>query len=155
MTPSFALSGLLAEPPTYDALSTEEIDALLVEMESDIRGADRDMREIDELEKKGVLGAGKLPGAFHLVYIRSARFYAYVLLIHSFFCLYSDYEKLDPRLQKVAKEYEEDVRLVASLESRIGSLMQRHASYVSTPLDFAEPNLTNPSLRSTLCQNCS
>lgn len=62
LTPSFALSGILPDAPTYDKMSAEEINAFLAEMESDIRAADRDMLEIDALEKKGVLGAGKLPG---------------------------------------------------------------------------------------------
>lgn len=35
----------------------------MVEMEPDIRAADRDMREIEALEKKGVTGAGKLAGS--------------------------------------------------------------------------------------------
>ena len=43
-------------------MSSEEVDAFLAEMEPDIRAADRDMLEIDALEKKGVTGAGKLPG---------------------------------------------------------------------------------------------
>lgn len=43
-------------------MSPEELDAFLVEMEPEIRAADRDMREIEMLEKKGVTGAGKLPG---------------------------------------------------------------------------------------------
>ena len=44
-------------------MSSEELDALLTEMEPDIRAADRDLREIDILEKRGVLAAGKLAGA--------------------------------------------------------------------------------------------
>jgi len=43
-------------------MTPEEINALLTEMEPDIRAADRDMQEIDALEKKGVLGAGNLAG---------------------------------------------------------------------------------------------
>ena len=62
LTPSFALSGILQDPPAYEKMTPEEIFAFLTEMEPDIRAADRDMLEIDTLEKKGVLGAGKLPG---------------------------------------------------------------------------------------------
>jgi hypothetical protein len=63
LTPAFALSGTLPEATgTYEHLSGPEIEALLAEMEPDIRAADRDVREIQELEKKGVLGAGKLEG---------------------------------------------------------------------------------------------
>ena len=64
MTPAFALSGASA-PPSYSSMSSEELDALLTEMEPDIRAADRDLREIDILEKRGVLAAGKLAGALH------------------------------------------------------------------------------------------
>lgn len=52
-------------------MSPEEFEALLQEMEPDIRAADRDMREIELLERKGVTGAGKLAGVYFLslVYI--------------------------------------------------------------------------------------
>lgn len=43
-------------------MSPEELDAFLSEMEPDIRAADHDMREIELLEQKGVLSAGKLAG---------------------------------------------------------------------------------------------
>lgn len=45
-------------------MSGAELEALLAEMEPDIRAADRDMREIEMLEGKGVTGAGKLGGAW-------------------------------------------------------------------------------------------
>ena len=65
LTSSFALSGLpnsLSTPPTYSSMSSTELDAFLSEMEGDIRSADRDLREVDALEKRGVTGAGKLAG---------------------------------------------------------------------------------------------
>ena len=39
-----------------------ELDALLTEMEPDLRAADRDLREIAQLESTGVCEAGKLAG---------------------------------------------------------------------------------------------
>lgn len=54
------LSGTISDPPTYDKMSAEEIDAFLTEMEPEIRTADRDMLEVEALEKKGVTGAGRL-----------------------------------------------------------------------------------------------
>ena len=48
--------------PTYDNMTAEELEALLSDMEPDVRAADRDMREIELLEQKGVLSAGKLAG---------------------------------------------------------------------------------------------
>lgn len=72
LTPASALSGILAEARPgaaasaasldYANMSPEEFDALLQEMEPDIRSADRDIREIEMLESKGVAGAGKLAG---------------------------------------------------------------------------------------------
>jgi len=62
LMPSFVLSGTIPDPPTYDKMSAEEMDAFLTEMEPEIRAADRDMLEIEALEKKGVTGAGRLLG---------------------------------------------------------------------------------------------
>lgn len=45
-------------------MTSEELDAFLSEMEPEIRAADRDLREIDILEKRGILGAGKLAGVW-------------------------------------------------------------------------------------------
>ncbi|PPQ74334.1 hypothetical protein CVT24_000688 [Panaeolus cyanescens] len=104
LTPSFALSGILPDPPTYDKMSPEEFNAYLSEMEPDIRNADRDMREIDTLEKKGVTGAGKLGAS----------------------------EQLRPRLDALIKAHAEDLELATSLELRIASLVERHATYVDT-----------------------
>jgi len=107
-------------------MTPEEITAFLTEMEPDIRAADRDMLEIDALEKKGVLGSGKLPGMSLLCCIT---FYA---SLNGFI----EQEKLQPRLQALLTAYEEDAKLAASLEARIASLVQKHGSYVclSIPL---------------------
>lgn len=103
LTASFALSGVLPGPvPTYENMSPEELEALLVEMEPEIRAADRDMREIEMLEQKGVTAAGKL----------------------------ADYETLQPRLDALLKAHQEDIGLAASLEKRIAALVDRHATHV-------------------------
>ncbi|KAF9006172.1 hypothetical protein BDQ17DRAFT_1389735 [Cyathus striatus] len=93
LTPAFALSGILPEPPTF-----------ITEMEPDIRAADRDMREIEILEKKGITEAGRL----------------------------TDYEVLQPRLSKLLDAHHEDLELATALEKRIASLVDRHATYVDT-----------------------
>ncbi|KAJ7116013.1 hypothetical protein C8R44DRAFT_628699 [Mycena epipterygia] len=98
LTPSFALS----EAPTYESMSASELEAFLVEMEPDIRAAERDMQEIEALEKKGVTGAGKL----------------------------GDYEALQPRLDALLKAHHEDLELAASLEKRVARLMEGHATQV-------------------------
>ncbi|KAG1860725.1 hypothetical protein DFJ58DRAFT_726001 [Suillus subalutaceus] len=103
LTAAFALSGVLPGPaPTYENMSPEELEALLVEMEPEIRAVDRDMREIEILEQKGVTAAGKL----------------------------ADYETLQPRLDALLKAHQEDIRLAASLEKRIAALVDRHATHV-------------------------
>jgi len=83
-------------------MSSSELEAFLTEMEPDIRAADRDMREIEILEKKGVTTAGKLP----------------------------DYEALRPRLKVLMQAHTVDVEQAASLEKRIAALMERHATHV-------------------------
>ena len=75
---------------------------MLAEMEPDIRAADRDLREIELLEKKDITGAGKL----------------------------SEYEVLQPRLDALMKAHEEDLHKAAELEKRIAALMNRYATNV-------------------------
>lgn len=77
----FALSGIIDAPlpstptsedgdrsisssllPIYQNMSSQELEAYFIEMEPDLRAADRDMREIEVLVGKGVTGAGKLGG---------------------------------------------------------------------------------------------
>lgn len=103
LTAAFALSGVLPGPaPAYENMSPEELEALLIEMEPEIRAADKDMREIEILEQKGVTATGKL----------------------------ADYETLQPRLDALLKAHQEDIRLAASLEKRIAALVDRHATHV-------------------------
>ena len=45
-------------------MSPTELAALATELEPDIRAADNDMREIDDLQQKGITGAGMLSGMF-------------------------------------------------------------------------------------------
>ena len=44
-------------------MSLTDLAALAAELEPDIRSADNDMREIDDLQRKGITGAGMLSGA--------------------------------------------------------------------------------------------
>ena len=74
-------------------------------MDVDIRAADRDLREIDILEKKDVTAAGKLP----------------------------EHATLQPRLDALMKANEEDLLKAAELEERIASIMDRYATNVCVP----------------------
>jgi hypothetical protein len=112
--------------PTYEGMSAEELEALLSDMEPDVRAADRDMREIELLEQRGVLSAGKLAGtrAFPPI-IRVLP----NVLTTCLFC--SDYEALQPRLHALLAAQEQDMKLAACLEKRIATLVERHATHVS------------------------
>jgi len=46
--------------------------ALAAELEPDIRAADNDMREIDDLQRKGITGAGALSGMLSVYRLRPA-----------------------------------------------------------------------------------
>jgi hypothetical protein len=52
-------------------MSPTELAALAAELEPDIRAADNDMREIDDLQQKGITGAGALSGVLSLSHWRT------------------------------------------------------------------------------------
>lgn len=101
LTPAFALSGTLPAitPPEYKDMSPTELAALAAELEPDIRAADNDIREIDDLQQKGITGAGTL----------------------------SDYEALQPRLEALLVRHQEDVDRAAVLEKRVASIVRQYA----------------------------
>lgn len=101
LTPSFALSGITPQTPF---LTSSELDALLSEMELDIRSAGRDLQEIEELEKRGVMGAEKL----------------------------RDCERLRGRLEALVNRHEEDLEKTKELEDKIARLLERHATKVDS-----------------------
>lgn len=97
-------------------------------MEPEIRAADSDMREIEALVKKGVTSSGKLAGMSICLSCCSNQANAY-----------ADYEALQPRLDALLKANAEDVELAASLERRIATLMQKHASSVRRSISPSTP----------------
>ncbi|CAE6484154.1 unnamed protein product [Rhizoctonia solani] len=98
LTPAFA-HGLTPSETT----SVSDLEALLLESEVDIRAADRDLREIADLESRGVLNAGKLPG----------------------------HEPLQPRVDALIQAHLEDLTKFESLEERIGVLISDYSSHVN------------------------
>ena len=102
-------------------MTPEELDAFLSEMEPDIKAADRDVREIDVLEKRGVLGAGKLSGAFQTSRVR--------MLMHDT-PRPTEFEEIKPRLDALSKAHEEDLARAADLERRIASVLRQYATRV-------------------------
>ena len=106
-------------------MTPAEIEAFLTEMEPDVKAADRDLREIELLEKKDILSAGKL----------------------------SDYEVLQPRLDALMQAHEEDLHKAADLEKRIANIMNRYATNVRvhyTPFS----HYLDAARRSTHFRNC-
>ncbi|EGN96793.1 hypothetical protein SERLA73DRAFT_75652 [Serpula lacrymans var. lacrymans S7.3] len=127
LTPSFALAGTLPAPaPAYEHMSPEELDVFLTEMEPDIRAADRDMREIEMLEQRGVTGAGKLSGRRLVCRWGVAAWFA-----HATDTVVAEYQTYRPRLDAVLEAREEDVKTASALEKRIAALMEKHATHVS------------------------
>ncbi|KAG8891588.1 hypothetical protein FRB99_003470 [Tulasnella sp. 403] len=105
LTPAAALSPTgSSAAPSYDTLSDAEFETLLAELEPDIRAADRDLREIDTLDGRGVTSAGKLP----------------------------EHEALKSRLQQLVDAQSQDLALYNSLEGRISNILQTYASHVTT-----------------------
>jgi len=102
LTPSFALNDPdqpnPAEPPTIAMMSPSEFEVYLKDMEPEIRQAERDLREIDALEKRGVSAAGNL-GA---------------------------HEDLQPCLEALLASHLQNARKAADLETRIISVMDKY-----------------------------
>ncbi|KAG6909044.1 hypothetical protein DXG01_002319 [Tephrocybe rancida] len=126
LTPAFALSLPSLDPTSdgEDTMPTAQLEALLAEMEPDIRAAERDMREIELLESKGVTGAGKLGCVFYSI-VASITFGD--LTSDSSFAAY---EELQPRLDALLAQHREDLELAAALERRTAALVERHATQV-------------------------
>ena len=120
LTPTFALAGLLPDSPSYENMPQEALDALIAEMENDIRAADRDMQEIESLQRRGITGAGKLASTCSTRPHRA----------QNDLDLFSGYEPLEPRLEALMAAHDEDLAQAANLEQRIASLMERHATQV-------------------------
>ena len=76
--------------------------ALVLEAEADIRATERDLRELEALDKRGLAAAGSLAG----------------------------YEALRPRLAELSGELPSVVRSYAALEDRVTSLLQRYGDHV-------------------------
>ncbi|KAI6113060.1 hypothetical protein F5141DRAFT_1111335 [Pisolithus sp. B1] len=102
LTPTFTYSGTSSGSNLpYENMSAEELEALLAEMEPDIR----------KYEKMFFLSTLRLrPTSCSRIIV--------------------DHEVLQPRLQRLLAAQEEDLKLAASLEKRIANLVDRHATHV-------------------------
>ncbi|KAF9646221.1 hypothetical protein BDM02DRAFT_3130520 [Thelephora ganbajun] len=97
------LSGIIPNAlPSYENMTPSEFEAFLQEMEPDIRAADRDMREIEALDQKGVAGVGKL----------------------------TNYQTFRPRIEVLLEAHKQDIELAASLEKRTAALIEQYGTHV-------------------------
>ncbi|KAF8320066.1 hypothetical protein DL93DRAFT_2074393 [Clavulina sp. PMI_390] len=110
LNPAFALAPTKngSSSPSYEDMTDVELEALLKDMEPELRSADRDLREVQALDRRGVTGAGKL----------------------------ADYEPLQERMRALAKATQEDEARLAEIERRTTALLQRYSSHVSALSDL-------------------
>lgn len=144
----FALSGLLPDSASYQNLSPEELETLLVEMEPDIRAADRDMREIEALGTKGVTEAGKLRGTSPTESLERT---------NSKTTLGLGYELLQPRLDALISGHKEIKTQTEALEKRITAIMRQNATHVSIfihTFNFLLTRISTCFIRWMRYQNC-
>ncbi|KAK9894232.1 hypothetical protein P389DRAFT_181618 [Cystobasidium minutum MCA 4210] len=78
--------------------------ALILDSEQDLKNLDRELREIDTLEKRGMAGAGRL----------------------------EEHEALKPRLAELRKDASKLAGSYGSLESRVENLLTQYDDYVNT-----------------------
>jgi hypothetical protein len=104
LSPAFVLSGTVpSSTPEYQDMSPDELDAFLLELEPDIKAAERDMQEIEVLiNSKDVLGAGKL----------------------------AEYEGLRDRFETLQKSHDEDIQRAEVLEQQIAALIENHSTRI-------------------------
>ncbi|KZT53884.1 hypothetical protein CALCODRAFT_485976 [Calocera cornea HHB12733] len=92
------------QPAPPDSLTPEEAAIYLAEAEPDVRAADRDMADIKELERKGVLNAGRLP----------------------------EHAALKPRLRDLMKQHSKNRQKFANIEKRLMGILQSYASSIDS-----------------------
>lgn len=123
-------------------MSSDEFDALLAEMEPEIKSAEGDLRAIEVLENKDVLSAGKLTGLLPVLRL----YYPGHSSNEP-----SDYEPLLPRLERLVKLHEEDSQTAAALEKKVASILERYATQVSLSLNaLATRNSSFPTGRRSI-----
>ncbi|EJU05895.1 hypothetical protein DACRYDRAFT_46127 [Dacryopinax primogenitus] len=92
------------QPAPPDSLTPDEAVAYFAEAEVDVRSADRDMADIKELERKGVVNAGRL----------------------------SEHDALKPRLRELMQHHLRNRRKFADIERRLMDLLQGYAASIDS-----------------------
>lgn len=102
-------------------MTPSEFETFLQEMEPDIRAADRDMREIEALDQKGVAAVGKLNSTCPTP--RPCQTYSR----HQ----PTGYQTFQPRIEALLEAHKQDIELASSLEKRIAALIKQYGTHVS------------------------
>ena len=103
-------------------MTPSELETFLQEMESDIRAADRDMREIEALDHKGVAAVGKLTSECPPLPVCVKLVYAIIT---------ADYQTFRPRIEALLEAHKQDTELAGSLEKRVAALIKQYGTHVS------------------------
>ena len=98
--------------------------ALVLDAEQDMRALERELREIDVLEKQGAAGAGRLAGVVPHTANRQREADGVLLL--------TDVESVQSRLETVISEKQVLRKSYAALESRVEQLLADYDNYVRT-----------------------
>lgn len=99
--------------------------SLILEAESEIRALERDLREIEILDKRGVVAAGKLPGEW-TVGQKCDVWHADVE--HESRC--AEVQALHPELTSLKKTVQPPSSSYANLESRAATILDRYTEHV-------------------------
>lgn len=113
--------------PSSDGLTPSAKISLILEAENEIRTLERELREVEGLEQRDVVGAGKLAGEFCVL---SIPLHEFASLISVFSPFSPEHEPLKAELVQVKKDLKLVSRTYASLEARTNALLTRYNDYV-------------------------
>ncbi|ORY78444.1 hypothetical protein BCR35DRAFT_279742 [Leucosporidium creatinivorum] len=102
--PLLSLPPVSTAAPTSDELPPASKVALILEAENEIRSLERDLREVEALGQRGIVGAGKL----------------------------AEHEPLKSELTQVKADIAPVSTAYTSLEARTNALLSRYNDYIST-----------------------
>lgn len=125
-SPLLSVAPLPLNPPDSNDLSTQAKISLILEAEHDIRSLERDLRDMETLNQRGVVEAGKLPGASVLGenQMRNAA--------DSSLSYLAEHEALKAPLKQLEKDAKPAAAKYASLEARTNTLLRNYNDHVNS-----------------------
>lgn len=135
--PLLALPPVSTAPPTSDELPPASKVALILEAENEIRSLERDLREVEALEQRGIVGASKLAGEFARLWtVQLLQRVEYSLILRS----PAEHEPLKSELAQVKTALVPISTSYASLETRTNALLSRYNDYVCSSSLVGSPS---------------